>query len=104
VCVCVCVCVCVQVRERARVCVLFFFVNYVVTGVTGKCFTPTAKHIRGGWSHYTDTSKPVDGNGAQNMFTVQSGFRTRHLSIAGSTCANGPGCFVDTKNYVGSGR
>jgi hypothetical protein len=23
----------------------------------------TPKHIRGGWSHYTDTSKPVDGNG-----------------------------------------
>jgi hypothetical protein len=21
----------------------------------------TPKHIRGGWSHYTDTSKPVDG-------------------------------------------
>jgi hypothetical protein len=20
-----------------------------------------AKHIRGGWSHYTDTSEPVDG-------------------------------------------
>jgi hypothetical protein len=22
----------------------------------------TPKHIRGGWSHYTDTSEPVDGN------------------------------------------
>jgi hypothetical protein len=22
------------------------------------------KQIRGGWSHYTDTSEPVDGNGA----------------------------------------
>jgi hypothetical protein len=21
----------------------------------------TPKHIRGGWSHYTDTSEPVDG-------------------------------------------
>jgi hypothetical protein len=21
----------------------------------------------GGWSYYTDTSEPVDGNGAQNM-------------------------------------
>jgi hypothetical protein len=21
----------------------------------------TTKHIRGGWSHYTDTSEPVDG-------------------------------------------
>jgi hypothetical protein len=29
----------------------------------------TPKHIRGGWSHYTDASKPVDGNGAQNMVT-----------------------------------
>jgi hypothetical protein len=27
----------------------------------------TPKHIKGGWSHYTDTSEPVDGNGAQNM-------------------------------------
>jgi hypothetical protein len=34
----------------------------------------TPKHIRGGWSHYTDTSNSVDGNGAQNMVTVQSGF------------------------------
>jgi hypothetical protein len=32
------------------------------------------KHIRGGWSHYTDTSEPVDGNGAQNVVTVHSGF------------------------------
>jgi hypothetical protein len=24
--------------------------------------------------HYTDTSKPVDGNEAQNMVNVQSGF------------------------------
>jgi hypothetical protein len=30
----------------------------------------TLKHIRGSWSHYTDTSEPVDGNGAQNMVTV----------------------------------
>jgi hypothetical protein len=34
----------------------------------------TPKHIRGGWSHYTDTSGPVDGNGAQNMVTVHSRF------------------------------
>jgi hypothetical protein len=49
----------------------------------------TPKHIRGGWSQYddisTDTSKPVDGNGAQNMVTVQSEFRTRDLSITGPT-------------------
>jgi hypothetical protein len=23
----------------------------------------TPKHIMGGWSHYTDTSEPVDGDG-----------------------------------------
>jgi hypothetical protein len=34
----------------------------------------TPKNVRGGWSHYTDTSEPVDGNEAQNMVTVQSGF------------------------------
>jgi hypothetical protein len=34
----------------------------------------TLKHIRGDWSHYTDTSEPVDGNGAQNTVTVQSEF------------------------------
>jgi hypothetical protein len=45
----------------------------------------TQKHIRGGRSHYTDTCEPVDGNGAQNMVTVQSGFRTRDLSITGPT-------------------
>jgi hypothetical protein len=32
----------------------------------------TQKHIRGGWSRYTDTSEP-DSNGAQNIVTVQSG-------------------------------
>jgi hypothetical protein len=36
----------------------------------------TPKHIRGGWSHYTDTSEQVEGYGAQNMVIVQSGFRT----------------------------
>jgi hypothetical protein len=35
----------------------------------------TPKHIRDSWSHYTDISKPVDGNGAQNMVTVQSEFK-----------------------------
>jgi hypothetical protein len=51
----------------------------------------TPKHTRGGWSHYTDTSEPVNGNGAQNMVTVQPGFRTSDLSITGptlTTCAN----------------
>jgi hypothetical protein len=51
----------------------------------GYCFTPTPKHIRGSWSHYTDTSEHVDDNGAQNMVNVQSGFRTRDLSIFGPT-------------------
>jgi hypothetical protein len=41
----------------------------------------TQKHIRSGWSHYTDTSEPVAGNGVQNMVTVQSGFRTKDVSI-----------------------
>jgi hypothetical protein len=45
----------------------------------------TPKHIRGGWSHYTDTSESVDDNGAQNMVHVQSGFRTRDISISGPT-------------------
>jgi hypothetical protein len=43
------------------------------------------KHIRGGWSHYTDTSEPIEGNGAQNMVSVQSGFRSRDLSVTGPT-------------------
>jgi hypothetical protein len=41
------------------------------------------KYIRGRWSHYTDTSEPVDGNGAQNMVTVQCGFEpATFLSLA----------------------
>jgi hypothetical protein len=43
----------------------------------------TPKHVRGGWSHYTDTSKPDGGYGAQNMVTVQSRSRTSDLSITG---------------------
>jgi hypothetical protein len=34
----------------------------------------TPKHLRGGWSHYTDTSEAFHGNGVQNMVTVPSGF------------------------------
>jgi hypothetical protein len=30
----------------------------------------TPKHIRGGWSHYTDTSKPVDANGAITTWSI----------------------------------
>jgi hypothetical protein len=48
--------------------------------------TPKHRPIRGGWSHYTDNSEPVDGNGAQNMVTVQSGFRTSDLLITDPTC------------------
>jgi hypothetical protein len=48
----------------------------------------TPKHIRGGWSHYTETSEPVDGNGAQNM--SNPGFEQGTLqSLAELTnCAN----------------
>jgi hypothetical protein len=45
----------------------------------------TPKPIRGGWSHYTDTSEPVDAYGTQNMVTVQSGSRTRDLPITDPT-------------------
>jgi hypothetical protein len=32
-----------------------------MVGWFGSCFSPqTPKHIRGGWSHYTDTSELVD--------------------------------------------
>jgi hypothetical protein len=51
----------------------------------------TPKHMRGGWSHYTDTSEPVDGNGAQNMVTVQSGFEPatfRSLALEFTNCSN----------------
>jgi hypothetical protein len=62
----------------------------------GYCFTPqTPKHIRGGWSHYTDTSEPVDGNGAQNMVAVQSNQRPfDHWPNALTNCQSGPQCFV----------
>jgi hypothetical protein len=51
----------------------------------------TPKHINGGWSHYTDTSEPVDGNGAQNMVPVQSGFEPatfRLLAHELTNCSN----------------
>jgi hypothetical protein len=51
----------------------------------------TTKHVRGGWSHYTDTSEPVDGNGAQNIVTVQSGFEPatfRSLVHELTNCSN----------------
>jgi hypothetical protein len=43
----------------------------------------TPKHIRGGWSHYTDTSEPVDSYGTPHIVIVQSRFRTSDLSITG---------------------
>jgi hypothetical protein len=55
------------------------YVCLVCLGVDLRPQTP--KHIRGGWSLNTDTSEPVDGNGAQNM--VQPGFWTSDLSITG---------------------
>jgi hypothetical protein len=45
----------------------------------------TPKHIRGCWSHYTDTSEPVYGYGTQHIVIVQSGFQTSDLSITGPT-------------------
>jgi hypothetical protein len=33
----------------------------------------TPKHIRGGWSHYTDTSEPVDGGeGTLQLLTTRT--------------------------------
>jgi hypothetical protein len=46
----------------------------------------TPKHVRGGWSHYTDTSEPTDGNKVKNMVTVESRFQTSDLFI---TCPTG---------------
>jgi hypothetical protein len=51
----------------------------------------TPKHILGGWSHYTETSEPADGNGAQSMVTVQSGFEPaifRSLAHELTNCSN----------------
>jgi hypothetical protein len=31
-------------------------------------------HIRGGWSHYTDTSEPVDGYGTYGARNMDFGF------------------------------
>jgi hypothetical protein len=45
----------------------------------------TPKYFTGGWSHYVETSEPVDGYGAQNMATGQSGFQTSDLSITDPT-------------------
>jgi hypothetical protein len=70
-----------------------YFVKRKIWFGFGFCFTP--KHIRGGWSHNTDTSdcsEPVDGNEAQNMVTVQSGFREpatfRSLAHELTNCSN----------------
>jgi hypothetical protein len=49
----------------------------------------TPKPIRGGWSHIRLLTRANqlmdDGNGAHNMVTVPSGFRTRNFSITGPT-------------------
>jgi hypothetical protein len=71
--------------------------NYTIT----KCVTEfvlviafrtrTPKYVRGSWSHYTDTSEPVDGNGAQNMVTVKSGFEPatfRSVAHELTNCSN----------------
>ena len=42
----------------------------------------TLQCIRGGWSHYTDTSEPVVGCGDNKYeIWIQSGIRTRNLSV-----------------------
>jgi hypothetical protein len=33
----------------------------VMVGLVFALRPQTPKHIRGGWSHYTDTSEPIDG-------------------------------------------
>jgi hypothetical protein len=43
----------------------------------------TLKHIRGGWSHYTDTSKPADGNGGSKYGHCPIRVQTSDLSITG---------------------
>jgi hypothetical protein len=43
----------------------------------------TPKHIRGGWSHYTNTSEPLDGNGAQNYGHCPVRVRTSDFLITG---------------------
>jgi hypothetical protein len=57
--------------EDAHTCMAF---SHKTVGLVIALRSQTPKQIRGGWSHYTDTSEPVNGNGTQNMFTVQSGF------------------------------
>jgi hypothetical protein len=56
---------------------------YVTYGLVIALRPQTPKHMRGGGSHYTDTSEPVDGNGAENMVTVQARFEpTTFRSLA----------------------
>jgi hypothetical protein len=43
----------------------------------------TPMHIKGGWPHYTDTSEPVDGNGAQKYGHCPIRVRNSDLSITG---------------------
>jgi hypothetical protein len=52
----------------------------------------TPEHIRGGWSHYTDTSEPVDGNGATKKLSLSIQISNQgpfdHKPNALTTCAN----------------
>jgi hypothetical protein len=42
----------------------------------------TPKHIRGGWSHYTDTSEPVDGGvGTLQLWTTRTILMDRENSL-----------------------
>jgi hypothetical protein len=56
----------------------FFFLLkiFLVLVLVVALLPQTPKHIRGGWSHYTDTSEPVDGNWDQNI----SGIKGVHLA------------------------
>jgi hypothetical protein len=59
--------------------VLLFNICLFFNGSAAILPSSESSYIRGGWSHYNDTSEP------QNMVTVQSEFRTSDLSITGPT-------------------
>jgi hypothetical protein len=41
--------------------VVIIVIIIIIIGLVIALRPQTSKHIRGGWSHYTDTSEPVDG-------------------------------------------
>jgi hypothetical protein len=58
-----------------------------ILGAAGHIILPPANQFFCFFIRYqlVEDSHSVDGNGAQNTVTVQSGFRTRDLSITGPT-------------------